>query len=97
MEIKKIYQETRKHKILGLYTRFKNWLRSSETGIVLDRAFRFFVITFVTAFFANYALGQEFIPVLEASFGVALIATYDKIKNIVLKKAREEEDGFTKL
>jgi len=76
---------------LKYYTMFKEWLRSTKTGIIVDRAMRFFVITVVTTFLTNYMVGQPLFPVLQSSLAVALIASYDKIKNLWFESIREED------
>ena len=79
------------------YTNIKLWARETPTGRVLDRFFRFFIITAVGAFLTNWTLGIAIIPVLQMSLGTALVATFDKIKNEFLAKSRDELDGFSTL
>jgi len=76
------------NKLFGWYVKFKLWLRQSNTGVVVDRAFRFFVLTALTAFTTNWLVGSPVLPVLESSLIVAVIATIDKIKNLLLEYNR---------
>lgn len=85
-------------KITGLYTEYKLWLRSSPTGMVIDRAVRFFVITAVSLFFTNFVIGAQVLPVLQTSIAAALVATFDKVKNEWFAKQRaKEQKEFTVL
>lgn len=79
-------------KIFQYYTKFKQWLRKSKTGIAIDRAVRFFVITAITTFLTNYAIGEQVIPVIQSSVGVAAIALYDKLKNEWFAGIRHDDE-----
>lgn len=93
--LQKIYKWSRDETWLAYYSKYKDWLRVSTLGRVLDRFLRIFVISTVVVFLTNYSVGGEFLPVLKSSLTAGLVACFDKIKNEWLKTTRDP--GYTQL
>jgi len=70
-----------KHPPAQAWSKYKLWVRQHSMGRIFDRFARLFIISMIGTFFANFALGDNVIPVLQLSIGTAIIATFDKAKN----------------